>query len=77
MDGALLNYQKVIDLFDGEEENEIQKELLISVHNNRALIFLKKNDFKNSLLEVEKTLDLDENNVKALLRKGKVWFHMQ
>ena len=78
MDDALLNYQKTVDLFDSEEENDNtdSKDLLISVHNNRALIFLKKKDFKNALLEVEKTLDIDEDNIKALLRKGKVWFHM-
>jgi len=40
------------------------------------LIYIKKRDFKNALLETEKTLDLDEKNVKALLRKGKVWFNL-
>lgn len=67
-----------MDVFDGDENESKDKDsLLINLHNNRALIFLKKKDFKNALLETEKTLDMDEKNVKALLRKGKVWYSLQ
>lgn len=59
---------------DSEEKKDLKlDELIINLHNNRALLFIKKKQYKDALREIEGTLDVDDKNVKALLRKGKVW----
>merc|ERR1719499_1625156 len=72
--GAITKYEKSLDWIDVDfSDDELAKkkqELTISVNNNMALIFSKKKDWSAATEHATKALDVEPNNVKALMRRG-------
>jgi len=73
---ALTKYKKALDLFKYEgsisddEKASVKKDVKIPCHANLAACYLKKKDYKKTVENATKTLELDGNNVKALWRRG-------
>jgi hypothetical protein len=42
----------------------------LALHLNLAACKLKTNDLREAIIECEKSLDIDENNMKAIFRRG-------
>merc|ERR1719461_468948 len=72
--GAIGKYEKSLDWIDVDfSDDELAKkkqELTISVNNNMALIFSKMKDWSTATEHATKALDVEPNNVKALMRRG-------
>merc|ERR1719385_265274 len=72
--GAITKYEKSLDWIDvdfsDDELSKKKQELTISVNNNMALIFSKKKDWSAATEHATKALDVEPNNVKALMRRG-------
>jgi len=72
--GAITKYEKSLDWIDVDfSDDELAKkkqELTISVNNNMALIFSKMKDWSTATEHATKALDVEPNNVKALMRRG-------
>jgi hypothetical protein len=54
-----------------DEEESRQKRLLLKLRMNRAHCLIKLCWPKKACIELQKTIDMDEKNVKALYRMGK------
>jgi len=72
---AIKKYTKALDWVDKdfEDDEELKKkklELDISANNNLALIYLKRKDYAEATEHATKVLDIEPNNLKALLRRG-------
>jgi len=72
--GAISKYEKALEWIDVDfSDDELLKkkqELTISVNNNMALICSKKKDWSAATEHATKALDVEPNNVKALMRRG-------
>lgn len=56
-----------------EEEDQLKQwELMIAMHMNLALSYLKMNEGKEAKDHCDKVLEKEPKNVKALYRKGQV-----
>merc|ERR1719464_2330712 len=74
-DYAFQRYEKALEYFEAEEkmdwdEKRQAKDEVAKVHNNLAMIHLRRNEFKDCVRECNKVLQHDKDNVKAWCRKG-------
>lgn len=68
-------YKKGLGYFEkvwgaSEEDKSRMNQVALALHLNLAACKLKTNDLRDAILECEKSLDIDENNVKAYFRRG-------
>jgi len=76
---AIKKYKKALDLMtdlneqDSEDlktqENEI-KDLKINCNNNLAMVNIKLNDYQEAINKSNDTLSIDNQNIKAFIRRG-------
>ena len=64
-----LEYLEADEKMDGDEKRQAQQEMAL-VHNNLAMVHLKRGEFMDCIRECNKVLRHDEANVKAWCRKG-------
>ncbi|KAG7244643.1 hypothetical protein INR49_029662 [Caranx melampygus] len=72
---AVVHYQRIISWFEmecgsGTEQQKMIKGFILSAHLNLALCFLRTKEFSQAVENCNKVLELDENNEKALYRRG-------
>jgi tetratricopeptide (TPR) repeat protein len=70
---ALKSYEEALDALQREsgiEQSEKQTRTMVSLLNNKALVFLKMSEWARCIDECELVLSLDKSNVKALMRRG-------
>lgn len=68
---ALKEYKAFDTLTHLTEPEKVEiKSLLISLHGNRAMIWLKEENWNATIMSAGLVLDLDGNNVKARYRRG-------
>jgi tetratricopeptide (TPR) repeat protein len=88
---AIGNYNKSIEMnmsvikfiYEEEKKNSESdsriklKNFKISIFNNKGNAHLKLANFKEALKDFESVLELDENNIKALFRKGLCLYNLR
>jgi len=79
--GALRHYHIALSYANGlyglpPQEEKALKELKSSTYNNMAVVHIKQGKSDRALTDLKNVLDLDENNVKALFRRGKLWVNI-
>jgi len=72
---AIKCYDKGMKYFENcwgakDDEKKSMDDTKLSLHLNLAACKLKTGDSRLAILECEKALDIDENNVKAIFRRG-------
>lgn len=70
---ALRTYEEALETLQresGANQTEKQTSLLVSLLNNKALVYMKMNEWTRSIDECELVLSLDSQNMKALMRRG-------
>ncbi len=72
---ALRKYEKALELVKSEEgmsddERRSAKDLTLKVNGNMALIYLKKKEYEKCVEKATLVIKEDENNLKALGRRG-------
>ncbi len=68
---AIKSYKRVTDYLELDMKDSLDaKNLRVSCLSNCALCYFKLTDYKNSIEFSEMVLKNDENNVKAIFRKG-------
>ncbi|XP_014791337.1 peptidyl-prolyl cis-trans isomerase FKBP4 isoform X1 [Octopus bimaculoides] len=72
---AVRQYKKIVSYLENEssleDDEEVQKKsLLLAAHLNTALCHLKTNDSHHAIQACDKALEIDEQNVKGLFRRG-------
>lgn len=55
-----------------EEEETERKKVLLAIKLNMSLVYLKLEASHEAKTECDKVLEMDENNVKGLFRRGQV-----
>merc|ERR1712079_24560 len=69
-----MGYEKALEWIDVDfSDDELSKkkmELTISVNNNMSLICSKRKDWSAATEHATKALDVEPNNMKALMRRG-------
>merc|ERR1711972_1303801 len=72
--GAIRKYKKALEWIDcdfsDDELGKKKQELTISANNNLALIFIKTKEWSSATEHASKALEIEPNNVKALMRRG-------
>merc|ERR1712176_544625 len=72
--GAITKYDKCLDWIDVDFSDEAlakkKSQLLVSANNNLSLIYVKLKDWSNAIERASNVLNEDENNLKALMRRG-------
>jgi len=72
--GAISKYEKALEWIDSDfSDDELSKkkqELTISANNNMALIFMKMKDWSAATEHATKALEVEPNNLKALMRRA-------
>jgi len=74
-DYAFQRYEKALEYFEADEkmDHEEKKQAaddITIVHNNLAMIHLKRNEFLECIREANKVIKADKDNIKAWCRKG-------
>ena len=75
---ALKQYRKVVDYLETsvKDMTNIEKDkgiaLLVAAYLNMAMCYLKQNQYHETATQCDKALELDENNMKGLFRRGQV-----
>jgi len=74
-DYAFQRYEKALEYFEAEEKMDFEEKRqaadeVAKVHNNMAMIHLRRNEFVDCIRECNKVLKHDKDNVKAWCRKG-------
>lgn len=74
-DYAFQRYEKALEYFEAEEKMDYEEKRqaadeIAKVHNNLAMIHLRRNEFIDCIRECNKVLKHDQDNVKAWCRKG-------
>eukprot|EP01083_Nonionella_stella_P265516 899355_1 len=74
-DYAFERYEKSLEYFEADEKMDHEEKqeagkYITMVHNNMAMIHLKRNEFLDCIRECNKVLKFEKINVKAWCRKG-------
>merc|ERR1712154_596438 len=72
---AMNRYEKALEYFEADEKMDIEEkkeaaEYISTVHNNMAMIHLKKHDYLDCIRECRKVIKYNDKNVKAWCRLG-------
>ena len=72
---AIKKYESAVDFLDGndtENDNELKQinDIKISCYNNQSLVYFKQKEYVKAKEFATKVLDIDGDNIKALLRRG-------
>jgi len=75
---ALRHYHIALSYANGlyglpPQEEKVLKELKSSTYNNMAVVHLKQGKNDRALADLKLVLELDDSNLKALFRRGKLW----
>eukprot|EP01083_Nonionella_stella_P300682 1027889_1 len=72
--GAIKKYKKALYWIEDEiEDNELNKEknkLIVSINNNLSILYIKLKQWTQASRYASKVLEIEPNNVKALVRRG-------
>jgi len=74
-DYAFNRYEKALEYFEADEKMDHEEkaqaaDYIATVHNNMAMIHLKKSEFTDCIRESNKVIKHHKDNVKAWCRKG-------
>ncbi|XP_067359254.1 peptidyl-prolyl cis-trans isomerase FKBP5 isoform X2 [Channa argus] len=77
---AVVQYQRIISWLEmecgiGIETQKKIQDLVSTAHLNLALCFLRTKEFSQAIDNCNKVMELDENNEKALYRRGEARLH--
>jgi len=72
---AMNRYEKSLEYFEADEKMDNEEkhqaaDYIATVHNNKAMIHLKKHEFLECIRECQKVLKYEETNVKSWCRMG-------
>jgi len=75
---ALTNWYTALNYVNGlyglsKPQEQLANELKLSIYNNMATAHIKQGKHERAIEELNKVLELDSNNVKALFRRGKAY----
>jgi DnaJ family protein C protein 7 len=71
-------YDEAISLYDKIIQTEkTHKKLNSILYSNKSLCLIKKNKLIEALQELNKSIELDKNNIKSYLRRGNVYFSLK